>query len=628
MSSASLPAAIAPLDAGAGTAPTLADRKRASLLWAMLHVPLILLLYLPAMGAALDGIPPLTRAALITLYAIEAAVTAGVAWCLALPFVFLPRVFRRVAPLLTALLIVILVVDSRLYAALSFHMNALFFRAILQPHVIQEVGLTTTDVALVSGAFAAWTAFSLWAGGRFLDRVRGERPIRVWRWLLLLVVLEATDRVALASLNFFGGPAVFAAGQVLPLQVRFTMSRLLSKWTGRPMMRDPLEVAARSSRAHLPAGVAPSAVHLTSKPDIVLVLIESTRADFLDSLTMPNLWRRSHQGARFLREYSAATSTHYSVFSLFYALQPQKLEAVVGEGRPPLLFGVLKEHGYQARLVAASSVDWMGLRKTVFGAVERDLEADVPGRDGSERDANMVTRMRQFVAAADADRPLFAFLFFDGTHFNYSFPRDAERFTPEWDGSGTIEAAHVAPQLLENRARNAAWEIDRKLEAFLRWYEQARGRRPLLIVTGDHGEEYREHGRVGHGTGVTEEQVHVPLVVTGPGVPVGEVGKVTSSIDIVPTIFALLGDTLSPARYSDGEPLFAPSDGRFVLASVGWEPVFAVLGDSLKVSFSTYDAGLGSFHITDPEDRPLADGSVRFAHFAPRIMRAFSGVAP
>ncbi|HTX64916.1 MAG TPA: sulfatase-like hydrolase/transferase, partial [Opitutaceae bacterium] len=175
-----------------------------------------------------------------------------------------------------------------------------------------------------------------------------------------------------------------------------------------------------------------------------------------------------------------------------------------------------------------------------------------------------------------------------------------------------------------NRARNSAYEVDRKLDDFLRWERQVRGREPLLFVTGDHGEEFREHGRVGHGSEVTEEQVHVPLVVSGPGVPVREVPYVTSSVDIVPTILSLLGDTLPPARYGDGRSLFAGPSDRFVLSSVGWEPKFAIIGRDIKAVFSSYDAGLSSVRITDPWDRPLPDADARFAAEAPQILRAFA----
>jgi membrane-anchored protein YejM (alkaline phosphatase superfamily) len=408
------------------------------------------------------------------------------------------------------------------------------------------------------------------------------------------------------------------------MQVRFTMNQRLASLTGRPMIAQPLMGAARSSRAQLPEGVPADAVRFTRRPDVILILIESTRADFLDAETMPRLLARAQRGSQFLRHYSAATSTDYSVFSLFYALQSQKREAATRHGRPPLLFGALRDNGYAMRFFAASSIDWMDIRRRVFGSVAGNLVTDLPGRDGAARDAAMMGMARRAVAAVDSAQPLFLFLFFDGTHYTYSYSPGTARFQPEWDGRGTGSASRVSAEKLRNRARNAAYEVDRRIDAFLSWYTRERGQQPLVFVTGDHGEEYREHGRVGHGTAVTVEQAQVPLVVTGPGVPVGPVSAITSSVDIVPTMFALLGDTLTSSRYSDGMSLYAATTDRFVLTSVGWTPKFAVIGSRLKATFATSRDGLNSLRITDPWDRPLPDGNARFAVDAPRIVRAIA----
>jgi hypothetical protein len=61
-----------------------------------------------------------------------------------------------------------------------------------------------------------------------------------------------------------------------------------------------------------------------------------------------------------------------------------------------------------------------------------------------------------------------------------------------------------------------------------------------------------------------------------------------------------------------------------VTTTVGWEPQYAVICKDLKIVMY---AGLGTASITDPEDRPLADGAVRMAKNAGRIMRALRGDA-
>lgn len=66
--------------------------------------------------------------------------------------------------------------------------------------------------------------------------------------------------------------------------------------------------------------------------------------------------------------------------------------------------------------------------------------------------------------------------------------------------------------------------------------------RALLIYTSDHGEEFYEHGRVGHGTGLWHEQVHVPLIVHVPGQNKGvTVTSTVGHVDVAPTVLEALG---------------------------------------------------------------------------------------
>ena len=620
------------MSSGPGSTPTRgavlsgAALRWPALLWALLHVPLILLLYGPSLGLALADVPAGFRAPLWPAFVIEAALLAVLPFLIGLPFSVVSRIYRVAAPLLTGLLTVGFAVDSQVYRALGFHVNGLVVRVLVQPRALAETGIPVWEVAVAAVAGLLWLGGEVWLGGAFLRwlATRGAaRPRPVLGWVVALVVVAGVERVYVASLNFLGGQAVFAAGQVLPLQVPLRMNRVLARLTGArdTRMTDSLGTAASRNASRLPDGIAASSVVFTRRPDIVLVLIESIRASFLDSLTMPRLWRRAQEGALFERHYAAASSTHYALFSLFFGLQAQKLDAIVGSGRAPLLFAALKGYGYQSRLLAASSVDWMGLRATVFGDVQHDLETEFPGI-GATRDSAMLARATEWAGQAGR-QPVFLMLFFDGTHFHYTFPERSARFRPFWDGGSTIEASRVSPKLIERRARNAAFEVDWKLDEFLDWFAARRGRAPLVIVTGDHGEEYREHGHIGHASGVVDEQIHVPMVIAGEGVPRGRYTTVTSHIDVVPTLLGLLGDTHPPQAYADGISMFAVPRGRYVLSTIGWGPRHAVVGESLKVTFSSLDAGFGGVTVTDPQDRPLPGGAARLAAEAANILRAF-----
>jgi len=64
----------------------------------------------------------------------------------------------------------------------------------------------------------------------------------------------------------------------------------------------------------------------------------------------------------------------------------------------------------------------------------------------------------------------------------------------------------------------------------------------LFVLTSDHGEEFFEHGVIGHGFSLYQEVVHVPLVLRGPGVPAGRVLEAPVQIlDLAATVLSLAG---------------------------------------------------------------------------------------
>lgn len=597
---------------------------RPALLWALAHGLLVLPFFGPALLRAADSVAPGLRLPLLAGYGIEALFLGLVGAVATLPLLALGRRYAVAAPILIAAGAAFLYVDSLVFDSLGMHVNGLVLQVAMQPNGLAETGLPAGEVATLLGVVIVLLVADVWLGARLLRRFATEKsaaPIA-----LAVLALWAGERFLSAYQIFAGGQPAEAAVTLLPLQPRVRSNSVFAAITGKKPVRE-LD-ANLSPQVGTPAGtIAPAEIRFTRKPDVLFVVIESLRSDFLSPEVMPNLWRRSQTGTVFTRHYSAAASTQFSLFGLLYGVDAQRRDAVVGAGRTPLLFPALKQNGYAMRFLAASSVDWMDLKETVFRDVSEGLETEYKGK-GSEKDAAMLASADRFLSEAKPGDPLFLFLFFAGTHYNYSYPDRSAVFEPAWDGSGTLRASRLPPELVKNRARNAAREVDAKLEEFLADYEAKRGTRPLLIVTGDHGEEFGEAGHVGHASNVNVQQLHVPMVIWDAELPPGSVDRVTTHVDVVPTLLGLLGDTHDPARIGDGLRMYESPADRYVLASVGWEQKFALIGPELKVVFRGKDAGFGSVQVTDPDDRPLPDAEARFAREAPRLLRRLRGGAP
>ncbi len=72
--------------------------------------------------------------------------------------------------------------------------------------------------------------------------------------------------------------------------------------------------------------------------------------------------------------------------------------------------------------------------------------------------------------------------------------------------------------------------------------------RSAVIVVSDHGDEFREHGRLGHGHSVYQELTHVPLMIRAPGrMPKGKVVHADVEImDVYTTMLDLVGGAAGP----------------------------------------------------------------------------------
>lgn len=93
----------------------------------------------------------------------------------------------------------------------------------------------------------------------------------------------------------------------------------------------------------------------------------------------------------------------------------------------------------------------------------------------------------------------------------------------------------------------------------------------ILCVIGDHGEAFGEHGLHGHERIAFEELLHVPFCLRAPSLvePATKVTEAVSSVDLAPTVLALLGFDTEAAGFDGVNALGHIPDDRKVYFS-GW----------------------------------------------------------
>ncbi|MEO2170005.1 MAG: sulfatase, partial [bacterium] len=296
-------------------------------------------------------------------------------------------------------------------------------------------------------------------------------------------------------------------------------------------------------------------------PNLILISLDTLRADHLSGYGYPRATspqiddRLIDRGTIFLNVTTTFPQTDISHLSLFTGLYP---EAQPERGRLrggtaiTTLAQALRRSGFttaaitEDALVSGAFGFWFGFDQfTERSVVEKKLGAT------SFADA------RAFLHE-NRDERFFLFLHTYQTHDPYdsSPPYDALfRNDGHWEGGGPPPFVPEKTQHLADAYDRTIRETDDLMAGLLDTLEQlGLAEDTLLVVLSDHGESFGEHGIPGHGFAAHEEQLRVPLILRGPGIPVGRrVAGPASLTDVAPTLLELLG--LAPLAQGQGQSL-------------------------------------------------------------------------
>ncbi len=157
--------------------------------------------------------------------------------------------------------------------------------------------------------------------------------------------------------------------------------------------------------------------------------------------------------------------------------------------------------------------------------------------------------------------PTMVFVHFMTTHLPYLPAKKAEKMFATLSDGVAITGVNAGPiQAGEIRLTDAdiayninlydatIRETDARVGRILRALEESGlADETLVVLAADHGEEFHDHGKVGHGHTLYEELIRVPLVLAGPGIPAGKsVAVPVQNIDLLPTIAGLLWEEELP----------------------------------------------------------------------------------
>jgi arylsulfatase A-like enzyme len=297
------------------------------------------------------------------------------------------------------------------------------------------------------------------------------------------------------------------------------------------------------------------------RTNVLLVSIDTLRADHVGaygapSARTPTLDALSAAGVRFERAISPTPITLPSHATLLTALDPPR-HGVRHNG----IHRLTDEVETVAERVGAAGWATGAVVGSLMLAAEGGLDRGFDHYDDWIRPENEhfegQRRAHEVTAAAlawldRASRPFLLFVHYYDPHALYEPPApfDSQSEHP-YDGEIAYVDAMLGRLLDGLRERG---ELDRT----------------LVVVTSDHGESLGEHDELTHAYSVYDATQHVPLLISGPGVPAGRVvDGVVRTADVAPTLLARLG--LAPIPGVDGSdlsPLWATDESSDRIAYV------------------------------------------------------------
>ena len=301
----------------------------------------------------------------------------------------------------------------------------------------------------------------------------------------------------------------------------------------------------------------------TSSPDVLLVVLDTVRADALmhHGNTRPvgeNLATLAAQGVVYTQAWSPAPWTwpaHASLFTGLYpwehgahfteptpdaiALKPDPLYASSLDPSIPTLAEKMKEQGYDTISFSANRLI----------SSDFDLTRGFDIAEFHNDDAKVVARARQYLQSRNTDTPLFLFINLMSAHTPWFF--NAEEWVvqhkdhlikeqaPSWmkdhllpEGIGLhpfypnfenslvyryiskkVDIPPKGKTLIRDLYEAEVRRADLQLGALLSVWNQEES---IIAVTSDHGEYLGEYRLLEHGRTLYPEVLHVPLVIKAP----------------------------------------------------------------------------------------------------------------
>ncbi|MCU8037897.1 DUF3413 domain-containing protein [Shewanella sp. SM69] len=298
-----------------------------------------------------------------------------------------------------------------------------------------------------------------------------------------------------------------------------------------------------------------------TKINVLMITIDSLRADMVDGKSMPFLHQYTENNQSFTQHFSGGNQFRTGMFSLLYGLQGSYGDARIFNSTSPLLTRSFQQAGYELGLFLPETN--LNLRSSQ--AMFNDFNPVVAKETNGSADADLHTVASFNEWHSIQHKPWLALV-------NLKAPENFD--TPVgFLGIETVKAntdLMPAQKVLFNQYRQSLYFVDQQLKAMLANVSND----TLVIITGVNGKMFTSNSDEAN-RNLSPQSVKVPLVIHWPSTGASKVKYRTSHYGIAPTLMThVLGCTNNTTDYSAGRSLLQPDKETWIY--IGDSRIFAI----------------------------------------------------
>ncbi len=309
--------------------------------------------------------------------------------------------------------------------------------------------------------------------------------------------------------------------------------------------------------------------------NVLIIVLESAGAEYFDDYggkfqLSPNLSKYAKHSLIFEQMYAHAPATNRTLVGLLSSMYPylsyKSLTQEAPDADIPTLSSVLKNEGFRTSFFSSADLRFQNCKEFLahrrFDVVEDFSE--IKCSEEFKLESNEYVEGNGIDDMCLSDR-VFSWIDEDSTQNFFSMLWTVQGHYPYFFAGQ--EKDYGVSDYNFNRYLNCLQHNDELIGKIMDSLE-ARGlaANTLVVVVGDHGEAFSQHGQFGHGTALYEENIRVPLYFINSTLFQGErKSDIAGMKDLAPTILSLV-DIEIPGFWQGRNLLNTSSDETFYFA--------------------------------------------------------------